>query len=141
MKITFAENVKKALGLTDEAAHALQVSQRAGDPRIRTVEPTARKVRRVQATARKVGSRKRQKMATDRWFRERHQRHNALGIARVYLNTDGAHERSPEVARNATQRVHREAERISKRDGIPFTAAIKVVEGDLMNLAHSAGLR
>lgn len=99
-----------------------------------------RKWRRMQAVDRRVQARKNSRRATTQWLADRHRQHNALGLARVYLNTDGAHERSPEVAKNATARVHREAEAISKRDGIPWTQAIKVIEGDLLKLAQSAGL-
>lgn len=104
-------------------------------------EPSSRKERRAQATNREVTQRKSQKRATAQWLKQRHEQHNLLGIARVYLNTDGAHERSPEVAKNATARVHKAAEAVSQRDGIGFEQALKVVEGDLLNVATSAGLR
>jgi len=69
--------------------------------------------------------------------RQENERQNMIGVARVYLNVDGAHERSPQVAKNATKRVHDIADAISQRDGIPWTQAIKIVEGELMKLVQA----
>lgn len=103
--------------------------------------PSSRKDRRSQATDRKVQARKNSARATRQWLEQRQGEYDTLGVARVYFNTDGAHERSPECARNATRRVHQAATTISQRDEIPWDRAIKVVEGDLLNVLTSAGLR
>lgn len=104
-------------------------------------EPSSRAARRALARARKADAREGQRRATKDWFAERQRHSNAIGVARCYFDVDGAHQRSPQACRNATARVHREAEQVSKRDGIPYTTALKKVEGQMLQLLTDAGLR
>lgn len=107
---------------------------------LKSVPASTRRERRARSADRRVTAKKAQRRATLASLKRRQEEQNMLGLARVYLNTDGAHERSPQVARNATRRVHDIAEAISERDGVPFTTSIKTVEGELLNLAQSAGI-
>jgi hypothetical protein len=105
------------------------------------MEPSSRAARRAQDMGRRVQAHKNQARATRAQFARAQREYNQIGVARVYLNLDGAHERSPHVARNVTARVYREADAVWSRDRIPWTGALKKVEGQLMNVATSAGLR
>ena len=110
------------------------------------VRPSNRQHLRARSRDRSVMLAKSQARATRLQLKRSHDEQSALAVARVYLNLDGAHERSPELSRNVTRDVHRQAELLAKREGLEgweerFPGALKQLEGGLLTLATNAGLR
>lgn len=113
---------------------------RSAPEKLVEVSPSSRSAIRTQHAGRHATARKAQKRATAAALKRRNEEQDALGLARVYFNLDGAHERSPHLAANVKRRVQDIAEAISERDGVPFTTAMATVEGTLRGLVESAGM-
>lgn len=113
---------------TLSASEALARKPAAGDPRIRSVEPTARKLRRVRAADTKSMFKKNRR-ATFRQQLEQQKAEQTLATwAKVYLDGRG----NDHVRRNVTEAVHRQADLYSRVHGEPFTTSLKRVEGALL---------
>lgn len=105
------------------------------------VRPSDRQHLRKRSRDRSVMLAKSSARSTRQQIKRTYDEQSALAVARVYLNLDGAHERSPQLSRNVTRDVHRQAELLAKREEIEFTAALKQLEGGLLTIATNAGLR
>lgn len=136
--ITFSTSAKKAIAADivekDNRLSSLDFARQAGDPRLRPVQPSARKLRRIRHADAVATAKKSRRAAFRQQQVNWHHEQNLRGVARVYFGKTIV---PPAMFENVEQHVEQIAEHLSRRDGLTFGKARKQVEERLLEI-HAA---